>query len=234
MRRKRKRDTAGVSSTAYSSSFSSFSVKKSKAKVGWKPLDQSHKDERGGDTPGLEASAVPHRTTREQGGHPSPHLIQLEIMQVLEALHLARSEQELDLSVGHSYGELSGMDTDTPDDGENATLRTSRTENGLIVVLDTNILLSHLIYVKKIRSHGLGGMGFALVLIPWVVLQELDSLKDSNRMKGSIVHLVTPAVHFIHTCLKKREPRLWGQSMQQALEGNRYALNRPMNTLQWP
>jgi len=48
-------------------------------------------------------------------------------MQVLEALHLARSEQKLDLSVDHRYGDLSRMDTDTPDDGEDATLRTSRT-----------------------------------------------------------------------------------------------------------
>lgn len=59
--RKRQRDTAGVSSTTSSSS---SSAKKSKAKVGWKPLDQPHKDERGGDPPGLVASAVPHRTTR--------------------------------------------------------------------------------------------------------------------------------------------------------------------------
>lgn len=30
-------------------------------------------------------------------------------------------------------------------------------QQDLILVLDTNILLSHLDYVKKIRSHGLGG-----------------------------------------------------------------------------
>lgn len=31
-------------------------------------------------------------------------------------------------------------------------------QQDLIVVLDTNILLSHLDFVKKMRSHGLGGM----------------------------------------------------------------------------
>lgn len=31
-------------------------------------------------------------------------------------------------------------------------------QQDLIIVLDTNILLSHLDFVKKMRSHGLGGV----------------------------------------------------------------------------
>lgn len=30
-------------------------------------------------------------------------------------------------------------------------------KQALLIVLDTNVLLSHLEFVKKIRSHGLGG-----------------------------------------------------------------------------
>ncbi len=41
-------------------------------------------------------------------------------------------------------------------------LRLTRTcedqhKQALLIVLDTNVLLSHLEFVKKIRSHGLGG-----------------------------------------------------------------------------
>ncbi|KAK0148127.1 Transcriptional protein SWT1 [Merluccius polli] len=101
-------------------------------------------------------------------------------MQAVEAVHQAvhqpRSESRLEVQ---SYRELTRMDTDAPDNGDNYTFK-----NDIILVLDTNILLSHLDYVKKIRSHGLGGMGFAVVLVPWVVLQELDSLKNSKRPGG--------------------------------------------------
>ncbi|CAL8267707.1 unnamed protein product [Arctogadus glacialis] len=137
-------------------------------------------------------------------------------MPVVEALHQARTERRLEVDVVQSYGELTRMDTDAHDHGEPPPFK-----NELIVVLDTNILLSHLEYVKKILSHGLGAMGFAVVLIPWVVLQELDSLKNNKVPKGSVAHLAAPAVHFIYSCLKRQAPRLWGQSMQQASEGNR-------------
>ncbi|CAL8306666.1 unnamed protein product [Lota lota] len=135
-------------------------------------------------------------------------------MQVMEALHQAHSERRQEVNAVQSCGELTRMDTQ--DEGHNDTFK-----NDLIVVLDTNILLRHLDYVKKIRSHGLGAMGFPVVLVPWVVLQELDSLKNSKRPEGSVAHLAAPAVHFIYSCLKRQEPRLWGQSMQQASEGNR-------------
>ncbi|XP_035767444.1 transcriptional protein SWT1 [Neolamprologus brichardi] len=93
-------------------------------------------------------------------------------------------------------------------------------QQDLILVLDTNILLSHLDYVKKIRCHGLGGLGFPIIVIPWVVLQEMDSLKMGRGLSGSVAHLATPAISYIYKCLKSREPRLWGQSMQQAAESS--------------
>uniref|UniRef100_W5M0Y6 Transcriptional protein SWT1 n=1 Tax=Lepisosteus oculatus TaxID=7918 RepID=W5M0Y6_LEPOC len=85
----------------------------------------------------------------------------------------------------------------------------------LIIILDTNILLSHLEFVKKIKACGLGVFGFPNILIPWVVLQELDSLKN-GKFSNHVVNKAIPAVNFIYTCLKSQEPRFWGQSMQQA------------------
>ncbi|XP_026179008.1 transcriptional protein SWT1 isoform X2 [Mastacembelus armatus] len=148
-------------------------------------------------------------------------------MQVVEELHLARSEKRLEVNVMQSYGELTCMDIDLPE--ERATDAHSKSpQQHLILVLDTNILLSHLDYVKKIRSHGLGALGFPVVLIPWVVLQELDSLKKGKGLSGSVAHLATPAISYIYNSLKNRELNFWGQSMQQATEGS-YGLNAENN-----
>ncbi|XP_051232913.1 transcriptional protein SWT1 isoform X1 [Dicentrarchus labrax] len=149
-------------------------------------------------------------------------------MQVVEELHLARSEKRLELNVMQSYGELTCMDIDPPEDGAVDTHCKQPPQQDLILVLDTNILLSHLDYVKKIISRGLGAVGFPVVLIPWVVLQELDSLKRGKGLSGSVAHLATPAISYIYTSLKSREPHLWGQSMQQAA-GSNYGLNAENN-----
>ncbi|XP_026001842.1 transcriptional protein SWT1 isoform X1 [Astatotilapia calliptera] len=138
-------------------------------------------------------------------------------IQVVEELHLARSEKRLEVNVLKSYGELTAMDIDCPEEGPAGR---NSSQQDLILVLDTNILLSHLDYVKKIRCHGLGGLGFPIIVIPWVVLQEMDSLKMGRGLSGSVAHLATPAISYIYKCLKSREPRLWGQSMQQAAESS--------------
>ncbi|XP_067368220.1 transcriptional protein SWT1 isoform X2 [Channa argus] len=140
-------------------------------------------------------------------------------MQVVEELHLARSEKRLGLNVMQSYGELTCMEIDPPEKTSHTPCRETAQQD-LILILDTNILLSHLDYVKKITSHGLGALGFPVVLIPWVVLQELDFLKKGRGLSGSVAHLATPAISYIHNSLKSREPYLWGQSMQQAAESS--------------
>ncbi|KAM9358397.1 transcriptional protein SWT1 [Symphorus nematophorus] len=141
-------------------------------------------------------------------------------MQVVEELHLARSEKRLEVNVMESYGELTCMDIDPPEEAAGDTHCKQPPQQDLILVLDTNILLSHLDYVKKIRSHGLGALGFPVVLIPWVVLQEMDSLKRGKGLSGSVAHLAIPAITYIYNSLKSREPHLWGQSMQQAAESS--------------
>ncbi|XP_038147682.1 transcriptional protein SWT1 [Cyprinodon tularosa] len=138
--------------------------------------------------------------------------------QVAQELHLARSEKRLEVNVMQSYGELTAMDIDAPDEGQAERHSREPKQKTLILVLDTNVLLSHLDYVKKIRSCGLEAVGFPVVLIPWVVLQELDSLKHRKGLSGSVAHLATPAITFIYNSLKQRDPHLWGQSMQQATQ----------------
>ncbi|XP_036377964.1 transcriptional protein SWT1 [Megalops cyprinoides] len=137
-------------------------------------------------------------------------------MQLMEELHLARSQRRLEVNVVESYGELTCMDIDPPENI--TTLSFSKGHQDILIILDTNILLSHLDFVKRMRSHGLGALGFPIILIPWVVMQELDALK-SGKLSSDVVHKARPAVHFIYTSLKNQEPRLWGQSMQQAARG---------------
>ncbi|XP_034035485.1 transcriptional protein SWT1 [Thalassophryne amazonica] len=141
-------------------------------------------------------------------------------MQVAEELHLARCEKRLEVNLKESYGELTCMDIDPPAEGATDSLTKKPLQQGLLLVLDTNVLLSHLDYVKTIKGHGLGALGFPIVLIPWVVLQELDSLKRAKNISGSVAHLATPAISFIYNSLKQQDPHLWGQSMQQASESS--------------
>lgn len=134
-------------------------------------------------------------------------------MQLVEELHLARSERKLEVNLVENCGELTCMDIDPPEEGASTML--NQHKQALLIVLDTNVLLSHLEFVKKIRSHGLSGLGFPTLLIPWVVLQELDYLK-SGKLSSKVEDKARPAVHYIYSCLKNQEPRLMGQSMQQA------------------
>ncbi|XP_036438238.1 transcriptional protein SWT1 isoform X2 [Colossoma macropomum] len=140
-------------------------------------------------------------------------------MQLVEELHLARSDKRLQVNVVESYGELTCMDVDPPEEGITVTHSQGQHLQDLLIVLDTNVLLSHLDFVKKMRSHGLGALGFPTLLVPWVVLQELDSLK-SGKLSREVEHKARPAVHYIYSCLKSQEPRLWGQSMQQASQAS--------------
>ncbi|XP_055077347.1 transcriptional protein SWT1 isoform X2 [Periophthalmus magnuspinnatus] len=139
-------------------------------------------------------------------------------MQVAEGLHQARSEKLLEVDVMQSYGELTCMEIDPPEEGATHTKCKPLPQQDMIIVLDTNILLSHLDYVKKIVTRGLKGVGIPVVLIPWVVLQELDSLKKGRGLSGSVAHLAIPAISYICNCLKGKESHLRGQSMQQAAD----------------
>ncbi|XP_072295183.1 uncharacterized protein swt1 [Eucyclogobius newberryi] len=134
-----------------------------------------------------------------------------------EELHQARSEKLLEVDVMQSYGELTCMEIDPPEEG---AINTERKQQDLLIMLDTNILLSHLDYVKRIVTRGLKAESRSVVVIPWVVLQELDSLKKGRGLSGSVAHLAIPAISYIWNSLKGKESQLWGQSMQQAAESS--------------
>ncbi|KAK7889289.1 hypothetical protein WMY93_024849 [Mugilogobius chulae] len=118
-------------------------------------------------------------------------------MLVVEELHQARCEKLLEVDVMQSYGELTSMEIDPPEEAAIDTEGVQHPKPNVIIVMDTNILLGDLDYVKKIVSRGLKAVGLAVVLIPWVVLQELDSLKKRRGVSASVAHRVTPAISYI-------------------------------------
>ncbi|XP_030061575.1 transcriptional protein SWT1 [Microcaecilia unicolor] len=140
-------------------------------------------------------------------------------MQIIEELHAARNERKIDLTVVQSCGELTSMDVELAEEDPTLNLfpGITATQLSLLIVLDTNILLSHLQFIEKLKTGGIPGIGTFVLIIPWVVLQELDYMKHGKLLEH-MKNKAIPAVHFIYNSLKKQDSRLWGQSMQLASE----------------
>uniref|UniRef100_A0A8C3L382 Transcriptional protein SWT1 n=1 Tax=Chrysolophus pictus TaxID=9089 RepID=A0A8C3L382_CHRPC len=135
-------------------------------------------------------------------------------MQIVEDLHVARIEKRMAQSIVQTCGELTSMEIDLPEQDLNISAETSSGLN-ILVVIDTNIMISHLEFVKSLKSEDIPGVGKLALIIPWVVLQELDNLKK-GKMLVHVRQKAVPAVQFIYACLKNQDPKLWGQSMQLA------------------
>jgi rRNA-processing protein FCF1 len=91
-----------------------------------------------------------------------------------------------------------------------------------VVVVDTNFLISHLAFLKALifehaKKHQL------LIIIPWIVLQELDGLKSTLKNKSSssqheVGNLAQTAIKFLHNCLINKEEGLRGQKIDERIE----------------
>ncbi|KAJ2516709.1 hypothetical protein H4217_004421 [Coemansia sp. RSA 1939] len=57
------------------------------------------------------------------------------------------------------------------------------TEHQVLVVIDTNFFIDHLPLISKLAD--LAGINGVLIVVPWVVIQELDGLKMSSKSSGS-------------------------------------------------
>ncbi|EDO31223.1 predicted protein [Nematostella vectensis] len=102
----------------------------------------------------------------------------------------------------------------------------------LYIILDTNILLSHLKFITELKDFPIEGVGRPVLIVPWIVMQELDSLKsDSWKFrKGKIINAenkesqrgvdaqARQAVRFLHSCFEANHPRIRGQTLAESLE----------------
>uniref|UniRef100_A0A2K5ILK4 Transcriptional protein SWT1 n=1 Tax=Colobus angolensis palliatus TaxID=336983 RepID=A0A2K5ILK4_COLAP len=130
-------------------------------------------------------------------------------MQIVEELHAARVGKSVDLP-----GELMSMEIDLEDDVQSSSANNT-SDRKLLIVIDTNILMNHLKFVRILKATDVPGFDKLVLIIPWVVIQELDRMKEGKLLKHA-QHKAIPAVHFINESLRNQDRKLWGQSIQLA------------------
>lgn len=101
-----------------------------------------------------------------------------------------------------SYG--TNQSFDSIQNLEEKKIQINKNELKLILVLDTNILITNLGQLEQISQKYATKILFS---IPWIVLQELDALKtrrkpDSNQTEFSIGFKAQKAIRFVHSVLK--------------------------------
>ncbi|XP_036890813.1 transcriptional protein SWT1 [Sturnira hondurensis] len=138
-----------------------------------------------------------------------------EEMQIVEELHAARVGKSVDLPVVPPPGELSSMEIDLVEDDVHSSAANTASDKQLLIVIDTNILMNHLKFVKILKTTEIPGFDRLVLIIPWVVVQELDRMKAGKLLKYA-QHKAIPAVRFINDSLRDQDRKLWGQSIQLA------------------
>ncbi|XP_006901383.1 PREDICTED: transcriptional protein SWT1-like [Elephantulus edwardii] len=138
-----------------------------------------------------------------------------EEMQIVEELHAARVGKSMDLPVVPSSGEIMSMEIDLVEEDIHSSAENTASEKKLLIVIDTNILMNHLKFVRILKTTEIPGFDRFVLIIPWVVVQELDRLKTGELLKH-VQHKAIPAVHFINDSLRSPDRKLWGQSIQLA------------------
>ncbi|XP_052057060.1 transcriptional protein SWT1 [Apodemus sylvaticus] len=141
-----------------------------------------------------------------------------EEMQIVEELHAARVGKSVDLPGVPPSAELMSMEIDLVEDDVHssaAILSNTASDKKLLIVIDTNILMNHLKFVKILKMTEIPGFDTLVLIIPWVVMQELDRMKAGKLLKH-VQHKAVPAIHFINDSLKSQDRKLWGQSLQLA------------------
>ncbi|XP_016080102.1 PREDICTED: transcriptional protein SWT1 isoform X2 [Miniopterus natalensis] len=136
-------------------------------------------------------------------------------MQIVEELHAARVGKSVDLPVVPPPGELSSMEIDLVEDDVHSSAANTASDKQLLIVIDTNILMNHLKFVRILKTTEIPGFDRLVLIIPWVVVQELDRMKAGKLLKYA-QHKAVPAVRFINDSLKSQDRKLWGQSIQLA------------------
>lgn len=87
----------------------------------------------------------------------------------------------------------------------------------LYIVVDTNIFLSHLDVVKDILRIKLNGIEKPYIYIPWMVIQELDYIKDGRSGGKNLQCNAQLAVKFINEMLLEKNSHCKGNNYNKNL-----------------
>ncbi|XP_049724299.1 transcriptional protein SWT1 isoform X7 [Elephas maximus indicus] len=136
-------------------------------------------------------------------------------MQIVEELHAARVGKSVDLPAVPPSGELMSMEVDLVEADVLSSAANTASDKKLLIVIDTNILMNHLKFVRILKMTEIPGFDSLVLIIPWIVVQELDRMKAGKLLKHAQPKAI-PAVHFINDSLRNQDRKLWGQSIQLA------------------
>ncbi|KAI0228049.1 Paired box protein Pax-6 [Lamellibrachia satsuma] len=84
----------------------------------------------------------------------------------------------------------------------------------LYIVIDTNVLIDNLNHIDDLKDEMFTSVGQPHLVIPWVVLQELDTLKDNrgNRVSALTMMKAKVAVNALNDWFEAKHPRVIGQT----------------------
>ena len=75
------------------------------------------------------------------------------------------------------------------------------------------MLLAHLQFLMELKDCAIKGVGRPVLVVPWVVMQELDALKASSN--GRVSTAARAAITSLHDCFTSGHPRVRGQTMDE-------------------
>ncbi|CAG9837044.1 unnamed protein product [Diabrotica balteata] len=107
--------------------------------------------------------------------------------------------------------------TDLTNVGTEKTTKTQKDnkvskEPYLCIVVDTNVFISDLTIIRNIIELTTAGRIKPLVYIPWMVITELDEMKDRPG-ENSLKYQALRAIKCINEFISKKDPRVKGQSI---------------------
>ncbi|KAK3586723.1 hypothetical protein CHS0354_017521 [Potamilus streckersoni] len=96
----------------------------------------------------------------------------------------------------------------------------------LYIVIDTNVFMDHLSFISDLKDQALEGFGRPILIIPWIVLQELDALKgDGGNCRKGIPNLslqtqrkARKPVQFLNNVFQAKHPCIVGQTPKESSE----------------
>ena len=77
--------------------------------------------------------------------------------------------------------------------------------------MDTNVLISHLQFLIELKDYAIKGVGRPILVVPWVVMQELDALKTRGNTGKKAKRVIT----FLYSCFSARHPRVRGETLEE-------------------
>lgn len=87
--------------------------------------------------------------------------------------------------------------------------------SGVHIVVDTNIFLLDIPFLTQLRDAVFEDFGRVTIVVPWMVIQELDYMKESNN-RNSLSKGARRAVNFINDQLTRKHPQFKGQTVLEA------------------